>query len=78
MNIKVIGTGSKNGNHLVKSVKKAIEELGVKINFEIVDTKCNKYGINNYPGLVINEQVITQGKVLPVREIKKLILLGSR
>lgn len=61
---------------LSKMVSKAIEEAGIEeINMEKVDSsKQRKYGINNVPGLVINGKKISEGKVLTVREIKKLIL----
>ena len=36
--------------------------------------KDKKFGINNFPALVINEKIVSEGKVLTPREIKKLIL----
>ena len=44
------------------------------IKVEEVDFAKNKYGISNVPGLVINGKKISEGKVLTVREIKKLLL----
>ncbi len=77
MSIKIVGSKCKNGNNLLKSVTKAIEESKVDTSLELVDKENNKYGINNYPGLIINECVISQGKVWSTREIKKFILLSS-
>ena len=38
------------------------------------DSSKNKYGIKHVPGLVVNGQIVSQGKVLSVREIKRLLL----
>lgn len=57
-------------------VNRAIEETDIEnIKVEEVDSKKQtKYGISNIPGLVINGKKISEGKVLTVREIKKLLL----
>lgn len=61
---------------LSKMVNRAIEEIDIEnIKVEEIDIKKNtKYGISNAPGLVINGKKISEGKVLSVREIKKLLL----
>ncbi len=61
---------------LTKMVSKAIEEAGIEeINMEKIDSsKQKRYGISNVPGLVINGKKISEGKVLTVRAIKKLLL----
>ena len=76
MEIKIIGSNCKNGMQLYKMASRAIENLKNEINIEKVDDKksVNKYGVTNIPGLVINEKLMCQGKVLTDREIKKLIL----
>lgn len=57
-------------------VNRAIEEVEIdNINVEEVNSSNQKkYGIANIPGLVINGKKISEGKVLTVREIKKLLL----
>jgi protein-disulfide isomerase len=69
MEIKVIGTNSSNRIKLIKNIKKATDK---SINIELVE-KDNKYNITNTPALVINDKVISQGKILNEREIKKFI-----
>lgn len=61
---------------LSKMVSRAIEEVEIdNINVEEVNSSNQKrYGISNVPGLVINGKKISEGKVLTVREIKKLLL----
>ena len=73
--IKIIGANCSNGMKLSKMVSRAIEEVDIdNIKVEEVDFAKNKYGVSNVPGLVINGKKISEGKVLTVREIKKLLL----
>jgi protein-disulfide isomerase len=69
MKIKVIGTNSSNRIKLIKNIKKATDN---NIDIELVE-KDNKYNITNTPALIINDKIISQGKVLNEREIKKFI-----
>ena len=69
MEIKVIGTNSSNRLKLIKNIKKATDN---KINIQLLE-KDNKYNITNTPALIINDKLISQGKVLNEREIKKYI-----
>jgi trehalose-6-phosphatase len=75
MNIKIIGSKCSNGIKLRKMVSIALEEIDEAKNIDVLDDikSINKYKINNIPGLVINEKVISQGKVLSVREISKIL-----
>ena len=69
MEIKVIGTNSSNRLKLIKNIKKATDN---KINIQLLE-KDHKYNITNTPALIINDKLISQGKVLNEREIKKFI-----
>lgn len=69
MEIKVIGTNSSNRIKLIKNIKKATDN---NIDIKLVE-KDNRYNITNAPALVINDKIISQGKVLNEREIKKFI-----
>ena len=75
MEIKIIGSNCKNGIQLYKMAIRAIENTKNEVTITKLDDKksIKKYGITNIPGLVINEQLISQGKVMTDREIKKLI-----
>ncbi len=76
INIKVIGASCSNGIKLTKMLKRAIDEADV--NYEVQElndiSSKKKYNIKNVPGLVINGEVISQGKVLTVREIYKILV----
>lgn len=75
MKIKILGTGCPNCKALEANTLKALEELGIKAEIEkITDiAKIMEYGIMSTPGLVIDEKVISYGKVLNLNEIKKLL-----
>lgn len=75
MEIKIVGSNCKNGMQLYKMVMRATENSRTDVNIVRLDdkTSINKYGIKNIPGLVINEELVCQGKVLTDREIGKMI-----
>lgn len=66
MNIKVLGIGCKNCETLHSYATDAIEKLGAEAEIEYIkDPKeFGKY-ILATPGLVINEEVVHEGKPLP-------------
>ena len=75
MNIKIVGSNCKNGMQLYKMASRAVEELEENIEVEKLDDKnsINKHGVKNIPGLIINNRLVSEGKVLTSREITKLL-----
>ena len=75
MRIKILGTGCPNCKILEKNTKEAIEELNLKAEVEKVTdiTEIMEYGIMSTPVLVVDEKVVSYGKVLSSEEIKKLL-----
>lgn len=75
MNIKIVGSNCKNGMQLYKMASRAVEELEENIEVEKLNDKnsINKYGVKNIPGLIINNRLVSEGKVLTSREITKLL-----
>jgi hypothetical protein len=75
MEIKIIGSNCKNGMQLYKMATRAADNAreDVKVIKEDDKSSVKKYGINNIPGLVVNEKLICQGKVLTDREISKFL-----
>jgi small redox-active disulfide protein 2 len=75
MIIKILGTGCKKCKQLEANAKAAIQELDGDFTVEKV-TDLNdimNYGVMMTPGLVIDEQVRSTGKVLSADEIRALI-----
>ena len=75
MKIKVLGSGCPNCKILEANTKKALEELKIKADVEKVTdiAKIMEYGIMSTPALIIDEKVVSYGKVLSPNEIKKLL-----
>ncbi len=75
MNIKIIGSNCSNGMKLYKMITRLSDEINQDIEVEKLDDKksLDKYGVKNIPGLVINDKLVSQGKVLTTREISKYI-----
>ena len=76
--IKIIGSNSSNGIKLKKMVKKAIKNSEINIDlYELNDNYKSRYNIKNTPALIINDEIVSTGKILSDREIKKLITLKA-
>lgn len=76
MKIEIIGSNCKNGMQLYKNIQKATknyEDIEVIKDDEVNSLK--KHNIKNKPGLLINDKLICEGKVLTEREISKLVSL---
>ena len=75
MNIKVLGSGCVKCKKLFANVEIALKESQVEATLEKVEdiNKIIDYGVMMTPGLVINEKVISVGKVVSLKDIIKLI-----
>ena len=75
MEIKVVGPGCKSCKELFKVTKKAITTINEKIDIVHIDSleEMMSYGIVKSPGLVINDEVVSQGKRLNENEVLNLI-----
>ncbi len=75
MIIKVLGSGCSKCNKLEKNVRNAVEDLGVEVSIEKVTDfkKIMEYGVMQTPALVVDEKVVSAGKVLSAEDIKKFL-----
>ncbi|NLB20406.1 MAG: thioredoxin family protein [Clostridium sp.] len=75
MIIKILGSGCKNCAKLEKNTEDALKTSGIEATIEkVTDFKdIANYGVMTTPGLVINDVVVSQGKVLKENEIVKLL-----
>lgn len=73
--IKVLGAGCKSCHQLYENVKEAAAKLGLDVEVEYITDmeKVMSYGAMSMPALVINEQVVSVGKVLKEKEIEALL-----
>jgi small redox-active disulfide protein 2 len=74
MNIKVLGTGCKKCKTLETNVKEAVANAGIEATVEKVEDvqQIIAYGVMSTPALVIDEKVVSKGKVLKAKDIEKL------
>ena len=74
LTIKVLGSGCKNCITLADNVRKALDEM--KLEAEIIKVtdfaEITEYGVMSTPALVVNETVVSYGKVLKPKEVIKL------
>lgn len=73
--IKVLGAGCKSCHDQYENVKKAVEKLGLGIEVEYITDmeKVMTYGVMNMPAIVVDEKVVSSGKVLKEKDIFKLL-----
>ena len=76
MEIKVLGTGCCNKCAiLTKNTEEAVKAMGINASVEEVTDieKIISYGIMRTPALVVDEKVLSVGKVLTVEEISSIL-----
>ncbi len=74
MIIKILGSGCKKCVALGNNAKAAAEAAGDEAEIvKVTDfAEIAGYGVMSTPGLVINEKLVSAGKVLSVEEIRAL------
>jgi small redox-active disulfide protein 2 len=75
MEIKILGTGCPNCKRLEKIARQAVAEMGVEATVIKVTamTDILAYDILGTPGLVIDEQVVSSGRVPQKAEVVSMI-----
>jgi small redox-active disulfide protein 2 len=73
--IKVLGAGCKNCHDLFDATQVAIKNMGLSVAVEYVTDmeKIMEYGVMSMPALVVNEKVVSMGKVLKAADVEKLL-----
>ena len=73
--IKVLGAGCKSCHKQFENVKRAVEELELEIEVEYITDmeKVMAFGVMSMPAIVVNEKVVSMGKVLKSVEVIKLL-----
>jgi small redox-active disulfide protein 2 len=73
--IKVLGPGCAKCKNLEKNVRDAIAKLSGEYKVEKIEDfqEMAKYGLLSSPGLVIDEKLISAGKVQSVEDLVELL-----
>ncbi|MFZ2538988.1 MAG: thioredoxin family protein [Oscillospiraceae bacterium] len=75
MIIKILGSGCKSCIALGENTKEALKELGMEAEIiKITDyAEIAAFGVMSTPAIVIDEKVVSFGKVLKPKEVAKII-----
>ncbi len=75
MVIKILGSGCKNCLALAENTKAALEQLGMQAELvKVTDFKeIAAYGVMSTPALVVDERVVSYGKVLKPKEVSNIL-----
>lgn len=73
--MKVLGAGCKSCHEQYENCKAAVKELGMELEVEYITDmeKVMAYGVMSMPGIVVNEKVVSMGKVLNAADVIKLL-----
>lgn len=73
--IKVLGAGCKSCHEQYENAKAAVKTMGLDIEVEYITDmeKVMGYGVMSMPAIVVNEQVVSMGKVLKAADVEKLL-----
>lgn len=74
-NIKVLGAGCKTCHDQYENVREAVKAMGLSADVEYITDmeKVMEYGVMSMPAIVVNENVVTMGKVLKPEEVVTLL-----
>ena len=75
VSVKVLGSGCKSCHTLLVNTNEALHALGVPFEAEYVTDLAviAGYGVMSTPALVVNEKVVSMGKVYSAAEVEKLL-----
>ena len=73
--IKVLGAGCKSCHEQHENVKKAVADMNLDAEVEYITDmeKVMSYGVMSMPAIVVNEQVVSMGKVLKAVQVAELL-----
>ncbi len=74
-NVLVLGSGCKKCNDLEQATKEAMQNLGIdeQVGHVTDFAQIASYGVMNTPALVVDNKVVSTGKVLKTSEVEELL-----
>jgi small redox-active disulfide protein 2 len=75
MTIKVLGACCKKSAATFENVKAAVKSLGLSVEVENIGdlAEIARYGVMSTPALVIDDKVVSLGRLLEVKDAAKII-----
>ena len=79
MHIKILGPGCKNCQNLERVTQEAIDDLGLAATVEKVTDYPTivSYGIMSTPALVVDEKLLSSGRVPTTAEVRDLLTAAT-
>jgi len=79
MDVKVLGAGCANCHRLEDRANEALRELGADGTVELITdfSRISSYGVMAIPALVVDDRVVSTGRVPDVAEIVSLLREGA-
>lgn len=73
--IKVLGAGCKSCHEQYENAKQAVKEMGLSVEVEYITDmqKVMEYGVMSMPAVVVNDKVVSMGKVLKAADLVALL-----
>ena len=73
--VKVLGAGCKTCHEQYENAKAAVRALGLNVEVEYITDmeKVMEYGVMSMPAIVVNDKVVSMGKLLKAAEVEKLL-----
>ena len=73
--IKVLGAGCNSCRQQYENAKEAVKNMGLSVEVAYITdmAKVMEYGVMSMPALVVNEKVVSKGRVLKAADVEKLL-----
>ena len=73
--VKVLGAGCASCHEQYEQAKQAVKAMGLPVEVEYITDmpKVMEYGVMSMPAIVVNEKVVSMGKVLKAADVEKLL-----
>ncbi len=73
--IRVLGSGCAACHTQYENAKEAVQKMGLAAEVEYITDmqKVMDYGVMSMPALVVNEKVVSMGRVLKANDVEKLL-----
>ena len=73
--VKILGAGCKSCHEQYENAKAAVQALGLNVEVEYITDmeKVMEYGVMSMPAIVVNDKVVSMGKVLKAADVEKLL-----
>ena len=72
---EILGAGCKSCHEQYENAKAAVKAMGLDLEVEYITDmeKVMAYGVMSMPAIVVNEKVVSMGKVLKAADVEKLL-----